>query len=112
YFFLYTSGDHRALHSFPTRRSSDLLPRVDQQAREIDRETVADVRVRIVDGNDELAVLQQFVVLGQELKREELADGSGLAQSVDRRAQIRRFATVEAHFEAIAEHRCLEIVDE
>src|SRR5437899_11843375 len=25
--FFYCSGDHRDLHSFPTRRSSDLLPR-------------------------------------------------------------------------------------
>src|SRR5206468_8099745 len=25
FFFFYCSGDHRALHSFPTRRSSDLL---------------------------------------------------------------------------------------
>src|SRR5437588_11282182 len=25
-FFFYRSGDHRDLHSFPTRRSSDLLP--------------------------------------------------------------------------------------
>src|SRR5207247_9256595 len=24
-FFFYSSGDHRALHSFPTRRSSDLM---------------------------------------------------------------------------------------
>src|SRR5688572_31370307 len=26
YFFFYWSGDHRDLHSFPTRRSSDLAP--------------------------------------------------------------------------------------
>src|SRR5690554_6962726 len=26
-FFFYCYGDHRDLHSFPTRRSSDLLPR-------------------------------------------------------------------------------------
>src|SRR5207249_10422004 len=29
--FFYSSDDHRALHSFPTRRSSDLLSRVDSQ---------------------------------------------------------------------------------
>src|SRR5438067_9969628 len=27
YFFFYCHGDHRDLHSFPTRRSSDLSPR-------------------------------------------------------------------------------------
>src|SRR5207248_8413461 len=26
FFFFYCSGDHRDLHSFPTRRSSDLIP--------------------------------------------------------------------------------------
>src|SRR5947199_10556700 len=28
YFFFYGYGDHRDLHSFPTRRSSDLVPRL------------------------------------------------------------------------------------
>src|SRR5687768_17831018 len=30
-FFFYSSGDHRDLHSFPTRRSSDLRPRGDAE---------------------------------------------------------------------------------
>src|SRR5437763_14490846 len=32
YFFFYCSGDHRDLHSFPTRRSSDLVPCLERRA--------------------------------------------------------------------------------
>src|SRR5437867_13275017 len=34
FFFFYCSGDHRDLHSFPTRRSSDLKPRAIELRRE------------------------------------------------------------------------------
>src|SRR5688572_33061131 len=46
-FFLYGYGDHRDLHSFPTRRSSDLDPRALFQV---------DLDLRV----DELAVLQHL----------------------------------------------------
>src|SRR5687768_18101749 len=51
YFFFYCCGDHRDLHSFPTRRSSDLLQRdrvlsLDELAGTQARDVVAEGRRR------------------------------------------------------------------
>src|SRR5690606_41755208 len=45
-FFFYLSGAHRDLHSFPTRRSSDLMPLLQDQLELFDRRLLHDDRVR------------------------------------------------------------------
>src|SRR5207253_4805212 len=51
-FSIYYSADHRHLHSFPTRRSSDLAERAKSLwSGEIDRHAVLEVREALEDGS-------------------------------------------------------------
>src|SRR5438309_7955407 len=59
--FSYRSGDHRDLHSFPTRRSSDLNGFVAFQIHEVrlpEPPAVSDVRVRFVVSPELLSQLK------------------------------------------------------
>src|SRR5205823_10320465 len=79
FFFFYSSGDHRDLHSFPTRRSSDL--------QRVLRVTVivADVELRARQARDDVGCRVSDIDAGEfEVRRLEL-----------RTAVIQRFRSEE-----------------
>src|SRR5690606_837635 len=61
-FFFYCSGDHRDLHSFPTRRSSDLIQSVD---RKLSFEDIA--KAKGLDMDSLLKEMEQIVYSGTKL---------------------------------------------
>src|SRR5699024_7217753 len=76
FFFFYSSGDHRDLHSFPTRRSSDLLPR---------RAVVGIDCPDDADCQDAEFVERHLSVdeVGDDARTDEGEDGTGGSDSVD-----------------------------
>jgi hypothetical protein len=85
---------------------------IDEQSNEVDRKTIADVRVGIVDRNDHFPVGEQIVVFRQQLQSEQLADRPGLFQRIDRRGEIRRLPAIQPHLESVAKHGCLKVIHE